>query len=66
MRECDADGKFNIKEFWDQFNTNMKLVTHFPFYAFLIYAAVRRYVTAVYNDSQHCLMLTAHCHLVLS
>jgi hypothetical protein len=42
IRECDADVKLGIKEFWRQFNIKMAIVIRFPFYAFSIYAAIRR------------------------
>jgi hypothetical protein len=47
--ECDADDKLTIKEFWRQFNVKMAIVIRFPFYAFSIYAAIRKNATVVYN-----------------
>jgi hypothetical protein len=51
IRECDADDKLSIREFWRQFNIKMAIVIRFPFYAFLIYAAIRRNVTPVHKES---------------
>jgi hypothetical protein len=34
IRECDADDKLSIKEFWSQFNNKMTIVIRFTFYAF--------------------------------
>jgi hypothetical protein len=42
IRECDTDDKFGINKFWRQFNIKMANVIRFPFYAFSLYAAIRR------------------------
>jgi hypothetical protein len=53
IRECDAHDKLRIKEFWRQY-INMAIVICFPFYAFSLYAAIRKNATPVYNESRLC------------
>jgi hypothetical protein len=50
-RECDADDKLCIKEFWRQCNIKMAIVILFPFYAFSIHAAICRNANPVYKES---------------
>jgi hypothetical protein len=50
IRECDADDKLSIKEFWRQFNIKMATVMRFLFYAFSLYAAIDRNAPPVYNE----------------
>jgi hypothetical protein len=52
IRECDADDKLSIQEFWRQFNIKMAIVIRYTFYAFSIYAAIRKNATPVYNESR--------------
>jgi hypothetical protein len=52
-RECDADDKLSITEFWRQFNIKMAIVMRLPFYEFSLYAAIRRNATSAYNESLH-------------
>jgi hypothetical protein len=51
IRECDADDKLSIEKFWHQFNIKMVGVICFPFYAFSLYATIRRNAIPVYNKS---------------
>jgi hypothetical protein len=50
IRECDADDKLSIKEFWRQFNIKVAIVIRFPFYAFSLYMAIRRNAISVHNE----------------
>jgi hypothetical protein len=47
-RECDAN-KLHVKEFRCQFNMQMAIVRHFLIYSILVYAAVLRNPTLLYN-----------------
>jgi hypothetical protein len=51
IRECDADDKLSIREFWRQRNIKMAIVIRFPFYAISLYAAICRNATPVHNES---------------
>jgi hypothetical protein len=50
IRECDANNKRSIDEFWSQFNTKMAIVIRFPFYAFSLHAVIRWIATPVYDE----------------
>jgi hypothetical protein len=51
IRECGADDKLSIKEFWRQFNIKMAIVIRFQFYASSLYAAIHRNATPAYNET---------------
>jgi hypothetical protein len=51
ISECDANDKRSIKEFWPHFNIKTTTFIRFPFYAFSMYAAIRRNTTPVYNET---------------
>jgi hypothetical protein len=51
IRECDADDKLSITEFWHQFTIKMMIVICFLFYTFSVYAAVRRNAGPMYIES---------------
>jgi hypothetical protein len=40
IRQCVADGKQSIREFWCQLNVRLTVVIRYPFYTFALYATI--------------------------